>query len=188
MQRYRRLLLVVAFLAFLLGIFHFSGLRGNFNYGFIHQKLVENEFTGLLIFVALFAMGNLIQIPGWIFLAAAVLALGKSWGGLATYIAAVASCVCTFGVIRWLGGDALRQIDNKYAVRILNSLDKRPILSTVLLRLLLQTAPALNYALAMSGIRFRNYFVGTLLGLPIPIALYCVLFDYVATVFHIGGH
>lgn len=188
MYRYKRLILVIAFLALLLAVFHFSGLRGNFNYAFLHQKFIENTFTGLLIFIALFALGNLIQIPGWIFLAAAVLALGKSWGALATYIAAVASSVFTFGVIRYLGGDALRQINNRYAVRILQRLDERPVLGVFFLRLLMQTAPALNYALAMSGIKFRCYLIGTLIGLPIPIAIYCVFFDYLATVMHIGGH
>jgi uncharacterized membrane protein YdjX (TVP38/TMEM64 family) len=43
-----------------------------------------------------------------------------------------------------------------------------------------QTAPPLNYALAMSGIKFRRYLLGTLLGLPPPIFLYCVFFDCLA--------
>ena len=188
MLRYKRLFLVIVFLALLLAVFHFSGLRGHFNYAFLHQKFIENISTGLLIFIALFAIGNLIQIPGWIFLASAVLALGKSWGGLATYIAAVVSCMVTFAVIKSLGGDVLRQIRNKYAVRILNSLNRRPVMGVFILRLLMQTAPALNYALAMSGIKFRHYVIGTVLGLPIPIALYCLFFDYLATVMHIGGH
>jgi uncharacterized membrane protein YdjX (TVP38/TMEM64 family) len=188
MQRYKRLFLVIAFLALLLIGFQWSGLRDNFNLAFLHQKFIQNTFSGMLIFIALFAIGNLIQIPGWIFLAAAVLALDKSWGGLATYLAAVVSCVFTFGVIRLLGGDALRQINNRYALRILNTLDRRPVLGTFLLRLLMQTAPPVNYALAMSGIPFRSYLLGTILGLPIPIALYCLFFDYMATVLHIGGH
>ena len=188
MRSYQRLLLVIAFLALLLAVFQFSGLRDNFNLSFLHQQFINNAFTGLLIFIVLFALGNLIQIPGWIFLAAAVLSLDRFWGGLATYLAAVVSCMFTFWVIRSVGGDALRQINNPYTVRVLNNLDKRPVLSTFLLRLLLQTAPALNYALAMSGIRFKSYLIGTLLGLPLPIALYCLFFDYVATVLHIGGH
>lgn len=188
MLRYKRLFLVISFLALLLAVFHFSGLRGNFNHAFIHQKFVDNQVTGLLIFIALFAIGNLIQIPGWIFLAAAVLALDRFWGGLATYIAAVVSCMFTFVVIKALGGDALRKIDNKYAVQILKGLDRRPVLNVFFLRMLMQTAPALNYALAMSGIPFRSYLIGTLLGLPIPIALYCLFFDYLATALHIGGH
>jgi len=32
----------------------------------------------------------------------------------------------------------------------------------------------------MSGVKFRNYLIGTLLGLPLPIILYCVFFDYLA--------
>jgi uncharacterized membrane protein YdjX (TVP38/TMEM64 family) len=94
------------------------------NHGFLHQKFVENTFTGLLIFIALFALGNLIQSPGWIFLVAAVLSLGKSWGVLATYIAAVVSCVFTFGVTSYLDGDALRQINNRYAVCVLQRLNQ----------------------------------------------------------------
>ena len=188
MRRYKRLILVMIFLACLLAVFHFSGLRGNFNPRFIQDKFANNQVTGLAIFVVLFAVGNLIQIPGWVFLAAAVLALGKAWGGLVTYIAALVSCITTFGVIRALGGDALRQINNKYAVRTLQYLDQRPTLSTLTLRLLLQTAPALNYTLAMSGVKFRYYLMGTVLGLPLPIAIYCLFFDYIATVLHVGGH
>ena len=43
-----------------------------------------------------------------------------------------------------------------------------------------QTVPALNYALALSGVRFDTYMIGSLLGLPLPITLYCLFFDYVS--------
>jgi uncharacterized membrane protein YdjX (TVP38/TMEM64 family) len=46
--------------------------------------------------------------------------------------------------------------------------------------MLFQTVPALNYTLAVSGVRFRAYLAGTLLGLPLPILLYCLFFDYLA--------
>jgi uncharacterized membrane protein YdjX (TVP38/TMEM64 family) len=29
-------------------------------------------------------------------------------------------------------------------------------------------------------VKFRQYLLGTLLGLPVPITLYCVFFDYLA--------
>ena len=180
MQQYQRLMAVVLFLALLLAVFELSGLRDHFNLAFLQQQIQENRITGLLIFVLLFALGNLIQIPGWIFLAAAVLTLGKVWGGLATYIAACISCMVTFLAIRLVGGDALRQLKNKIAIRILGQLDAHPVKSVLFLRVLFQTAPALNYTLAMSGIKVRHYLAGTLLGLPLPIALYCVFFDYLA--------
>ncbi len=177
---YKRLIAVFLFLAVLLAAFELSGLRDHFSLAFLQQQIQENRATGLLIFVLLFALGNLIQIPGWIFLAAAVLTLGRSWGGLATYVAASFSCVVTFLSIRLVGGDALRQLTNKVAVRILGQLDAHPVKSVFMLRVLFQTVPALNYALALSGIKFRQYLIGTLLGLPLPIIVYCLFFDYLA--------
>lgn len=177
MKKYRRLLGVLLFLAVLFAVFEFSGLRAHFNLQFLQQLIVENQLSGLIIFILLFSLGNLIQIPGWIFLAAAVLALGSFVGGLATYMAAIVSCVMTFLVIRLVGGDVLRQLDNNVIKRILRHLDERPIRSVVVARTLFQTAPPLNYTLAMSGIKFREYLAGTLLGLPLPIFIYCVFFD-----------
>ena len=164
MKRYERLLIVALFLALflavLLAVFEFSGIRGHVNLAFLHQKIVDNKVTGLLIFTLLFCLGNLIQIPGWIFLAAAALALGRTWGGLATYVAAIASCSVTFLAIRLIGGDALRELKNPYAIRLLRELGTDPIKSIVLLRTLFQTVPALNYALALSGGQFPSIFGG----------------------------
>ncbi len=139
----------------------------------------------MLIFTLAFVLGNLIQIPGWVFLGAAVLALGQVWGGLATLVAALVSCAATFWLIRLLGGDALRQLPGSMVKPLLQQLDSHPVCSVVVLRTLLQTAPALNYALAMSGVSWRHYLLGTLLGLPLPIALYCLFFDHLAHWLHL---
>jgi uncharacterized membrane protein YdjX (TVP38/TMEM64 family) len=180
MHQYKRLLAVVLFLALLFAVFELSGLRGHFNLEFLQHTIQQHRIGGLLIFILLFSLGNLIHIPGWVFLAAAVLALGRTMGGIATYIAASISCVTTFFAIRFVGGDALRQLDNKIAASLLRQLDAHPVKSVLLLRVLFQTVPALNYALAVSGVRFQQYLAGTLLGLPLPIILYCLFFDYLA--------
>ncbi|MDP2833456.1 MAG: VTT domain-containing protein [Pseudomonadota bacterium] len=186
MSPYRRLLTVALFLGVLLAIFQLGGLRDHFSLAFLRQTILDNQIGGLLVFTLVFALGNLIQIPGWLFLAAAVLALGRTWGGLATYVAAGISCVISFLLIRFVGGDALRQLNNRIVTRILEQLDAHPVRSILLARILFQTLPALNYALAMSGVRFRAYLLGTLLGLPLPIALYCLFFDTLAQALHLN--
>jgi len=177
--------MVFLFLALIIMIFKLSGLKDHFSLLFLQQKIKENIFNGLLVFIVIFSLGNLIQIPGWIFLAAAVFTLGKTWGAAATYVAATISCIITFIIIRYLGGDALRQIKNKIAIKLLGRLDAHPVGIIFLLRILFQTVPALNYALAMSGVKFREYLLGTMLGLPLPILIYCVFFDYLAKIFKI---
>lgn len=184
MPRHIRLIAVALLLALLWAVFEFSGVRAHLTLQFIRDQFVDNPVTGLIVFTGLFTLANLIQIPGWLFLVAALLALGRLWGGLATYAAACISCCITYWVIRLLGADALRQIKGKLAARIFAGLDARPIRSVLLSRLAFQTAPALNVALALSGVRFRPYVIGTVLGLPLPIALFSFFFDSLARSMH----
>lgn len=182
----KRILAVCIFLALILAIFQLSGLREHFSLTFLQQKIIDNKISGLLIFIVLFSLGNLIQIPGWVFLAAAVLTLGKIYGAAATYVAATISCIITFLIIKLIGGDALRLVKNKIAIKLLDKLDSHPVWNVLLLRTLFQTVPALNYALAVSGIKFKDYLIGTMLGLPLPILLYCVFFEYLKKIFKLG--
>lgn len=180
LKKIRPLLFVLLFAVVFLAGVEWFGLRDRLNPEAVRVMLQAHPLGGLLAFVLLFALGNLAQVPGWIFLAAAVLAFGRVWGGMATYVAATFSCVFSFLTIRLIGGNALRQFDHPVALKIFSHLDAQPVRSVFLLRLLFQTVPTLNYALALSGVQLRHYVLGTLLGLPLPIALYCLFFDFIA--------
>jgi uncharacterized membrane protein YdjX (TVP38/TMEM64 family) len=184
-KRHQRLLAVVLFLAVLALVFTLSGLRGHMNLAYVREQLQGHPVEGFLTFVLLFVLGNLVQIPGWLFLAAAVLALGQGWGWLVTYVAACISCAVTFLLVRFLGGDALRALPNRWLLKVLEQLDRRPLRSVIVARVLFQTLPALNYALAMSGIRFKAYLLGTAIGLVLPLAAYCYFFESVARLMHL---
>ncbi len=185
MRPYKRLIAVALFIVLLFALFELSGTRAHFTLSFLQQVIRSHLISGVLIFILAFSLGNLIQIPGWIFLAAAVLTLGEVWGGIVTYLAACISCVITFFTIRYIGGNALGKLDSALAQKLLGRLHAHPVKNIILLRMLFQTVPALNYTLAISGVRFRDYLIGTLLGLPLPIALYCVFFDTLAKTFNI---
>ncbi len=166
------MLLVIVFL-----VAELTGLRASLSPQHIKELFLQFQLWGILIFCISFSLGNLLYIPGWIFLLGAVFALGKEWGGLATYIAALTSSTISFFLIHKIGGDALRSLNNKYADRIFSKLDQHPIYSIALLRLMFQTVPALNYALAMANVRFSHYILGTVIGLPLPIFIYCYFFE-----------
>ncbi len=175
----KKLLFIGAFFAGLFLIVQVTGLRNQLAPETIRELFEEHVLVGLGLFCLAFSIGNLLYVPGWVFLVGAVFALGKEWGGLATFIAGLCSSTMSFYIIRSLGGKALRSLNHRWADRIFTHLDKRPVISVTLLRLLFQTLPALTYALALADIRFRHYFLGTFLGLPIPIFLYCYFFDVV---------
>jgi uncharacterized membrane protein YdjX (TVP38/TMEM64 family) len=184
MLRHRRLLGLLVFLLALLAVAQFSGLRSQLNVAFLQEQLQANPWSGLALFVALFCLGNMAQVPGWIFLAAAVYVFGRVNGGLATYVAANVSCLFTFVTIRLVGGNVAATLKSPFAQRLVAQLHAHPVRNVLLLRSLFQTLPALNYALALSGLRLRHYVLGTLMGLPLPIAVYCLFFDYLITAAH----
>ena len=175
----KKLLFIGTFFVALFLVVEVTGLRTQLSPDAIRTLFVEHTLVGLLLFCAAFSVGNLLYVPGWVFLVGAVFALGKEWGGVATFIAGLCSSTLSFYVIRRLGGTALRGLNHRWADKIFAHLDERPIVSVTLLRLLFQTLPALTYALALADIRFRHYFLGTFLGLPIPIFLYCYFFDII---------
>lgn len=187
-QKLNKIFSLAAFILFVFLIFEFTGLRENFSLPFLRSSIEAHLILGSLLFIAMFAIGNIIQIPGWIFLAAAVLALGKVSGGLVTYLAANISCLLTYLLVEFLGKDALRGLTNPLALKLFSGLDKYPIRTVFALRLFFQTLPIVNYGLALSGVKFKQYFIGTLIGLPLPLFLYCWFFDYLAqNLFHIAS-
>jgi uncharacterized membrane protein YdjX (TVP38/TMEM64 family) len=173
----KKLLFIGAFFVVLFLVVEVTDLRAQLSPDAIRTLFVEHTFVGLLLFCAAYSVGNLLYVPGWVFLVGAVFALGKEWGGVATFVAGLCSSTLSFYVIRRLGGTALRSLNHRWADKIFAHLDERPVISVTLLRLLFQTLPALTYALALADIRFRHYFAGTFLGLPVPIFLYCYFFD-----------
>lgn len=177
----KKLWFIVSFFMVLYLIVELSGLRSQFSPETIKDIFLRHTVLGLFLFCLAYSVGNLAYIPGWVFLVGAVFALGKDWGGGASYLAALCSSTISFFLIRSLGGTALRSINNKWADRIFSHLDQRPVVSVAILRLVFQTLPAINYALALTDIRFRHYIIGTLIGLPLPIFLYCYFFE---TIFH----
>ncbi len=174
-----RLILIIVFLAGLFGLSKYFGIHDEFNVENIQSVFHLHPIVGTLLFTLLFTVGLLIYIPGILFLVGAVYSLGLFYGGLVTFFAATSSCLIIFFLVRALGGSPLQDLKSDLAKKILSKIDSRPLLTVIFLRMLFHTMPALNYAFALSGIKARNYILGTYLGLPIPIFLYCTFFDVV---------
>ena len=89
----------------------------------------------------------------------------------------------TFYLVRIVGGRALTEIKQPLLKRALGPLEKHPIRTVALLRAVLWFAPAVNYALGLSAIRYRDYIVGSAIGFLVPMSIFSVLFDYAMAFF-----
>src|SRR5215813_4541711 len=178
--RLARLRLMAAFaLALLLfGIGRALDLQHHLTVESLRATIASAGIAGVALYVIAFCLGELLHVPGLVFVAAGVLAYGPALGGPLAFLGAVASVSVSFWIVRAIGGRPLGELQTRWVRRALAQLDARPIVTIALLRLVLILAPPLNYALALSQVSFAHYFLGSVLGLVAPIALAVTLFDY----------
>jgi uncharacterized membrane protein YdjX (TVP38/TMEM64 family) len=131
---------------------------------------------GLALFVVLFCVAELVHVPGLVMVAAAVVAYGPWAGFAASFVGALASVTVSFLVVRGVGGTPLAELRWAWARRLLARLEQRPLQVVILLRSALWMFPPLNYALALSPVRFGDYVVGSALGLVVPLIVFAALF------------
>jgi uncharacterized membrane protein YdjX (TVP38/TMEM64 family) len=129
-------------------------------------------------FTVVFSVGQLLRVPSFVFVASAVAVYGRNSGILVALLGSLISALVSFTLIRAIAGRPLTDIPRPFIQRVLRNIDSRPVLTVALLRLVFQTAPPLNYALALTGIRWRDNLVGSALGLPLPIFMMSLFFDW----------
>ena len=134
---------------------------------------------GVLAFLALFVVGELVHVPGLVFIAAAVALWGPYAGGAIGALGALLSLVTSFAVVRGVGGKPLGEVKLSFARRLLDGLERRPVFTVAVLRTTLILSPPVTYALALSPIGFRDYFLGSAIGLVIPLTVAVAIFSRV---------
>ncbi len=175
--RWGRLAALAAVVVGLVVAGRMTGLTALLSAAQIRAALRAAGAWGPLLFVAGFCAGELVHVPGMVFVGAAVVAYGRLGGGALSLVGAMASLSVSFAVVRAVGGRPLGAVRWAWVRRMLVHLESRPVRTVALLRLVLWMAPQLNYALALSNVRFRSYVLGSALGLAVPILAVALLFD-----------
>ena len=172
-----RLVALVVLIVSLLVLGKVTGLTAYLTTERIRTLVQSAGWWGALLLIALFCVGELVHIPGFVFVAAAVIAYGRLGGGALGYVGALCSVSVSFFIVRGVGGKPLGAIKWRFVQRILAQLDEHPVRTVTILRSILWMAPQLNYALALSRVRYRDYLIGSALGLALPVAGMVLLMD-----------
>lgn len=171
-----RLLLLAAFLIGVYVLGKTTGFTDQLTVDGIRESMRNAGVAGFLVFILTFAVGQLLYIPGFVFVAVAGLAYGPVWGSVASIIAATISVGVSFVIVRTIGGQPLKQIKQPFLKKWLDRLEEEPLRSMIVIRLFLWAIPPVNYTLAMSGVGFRDYMIAAIIGMTPPFILISVLF------------
>ena len=163
-----RLALLAAFLIGVYLIGHATGFSDQLTVDGIRESMRVAGVGGFAVFVAVFCVGQLLYIPGFVFVMVSGLAYGPLWGSLASVIAATISVAVSFFIVRTIGGQPLKDIKRPFLQKPLDRLEQQPIRSMIVIRLFLWAIPPVNYTLAMSGVTFRDYMIAAVIGMTPP--------------------
>ena len=175
--RWIRLGALAAFVVGMLVVVKLSGVTSHLGTAEIRSTMAAAGWWGPLAYLAIFSVGELVHLPGTIFVAAAVVAYGRPLGAALAYVGAMLSLSVCFAVVRGIGGRPLGAIRWKVLTRMLAHLEEHPVRTIIAIRLLLWMTPQVNYVLALSNVRYRDYFIGSAVGLALPVIALAYLFD-----------
>lgn len=145
-------------------------------------ETVVSQFAGHswtpVVALGAFVAGGFVMFPVTVLIAVTAMTFGPFTGFLYAAAGSVLSAALTYHVGALAGRRGLRQIVGQRLNRVSRALGKRGLLSIVALRLV-PVAPftIVNLIAGASHIRFRDYMLGTLVGMVPGIAVMTVLGD-----------
>jgi uncharacterized membrane protein YdjX (TVP38/TMEM64 family) len=162
----------------------------------LQRELVALGCLAPPLFLVLFAAGELLHLPGILFVVAARVVFGPAVGFLLGYAGALFAITVAFFVARRIvtpftgagaaegdagagagtdagtGAGARREAWRprwRWLRRSFERLEASPVKTVALLRLVLWFAPPLTYAIAATRVRARDHALGSALGLALPV-------------------
>lgn len=149
------------------------------------QELRALGWLAVPVFLAGFALGELLHLPGILFVVAARVVFGPGLGLVLGYGGALLAVTLSFTLGRFVVSAARATTAPwrprwKLLRRAFDGLEAHPVRTVALLRLALWLTPPLSYALASSPVRARDHLVGSALGLVLPVLAAALLGGYLS--------
>lgn len=182
-----RLGLLLALMLGLLALAQYPPLYAYFSVEALQGLVKGVGKWGVLLYFVVFLVGTLMSVPGAVFVVFAILTYGYLWGIIIAYSSAVGTAWINFEFARFVGGQSLSEIKNERLQRALSQVERRPVATICWLRVFLLLSPVVNYALALTSIKRRQFIWGNSIAMVLPLCFIVgstVLFrsDYVQDV------
>jgi phosphatidylserine/phosphatidylglycerophosphate/cardiolipin synthase-like enzyme/uncharacterized membrane protein YdjX (TVP38/TMEM64 family) len=131
----------------------------------VARGFAEHPF-GPVLAAALFVPAGFVMAPAVVLIVAAGLVFGPWIGFVVALLGSFASALATYAAGRWLWQDTVRRLGGKRLNRVSRRLARRGVLAVIALRVV-PVAPftVINLAAGASHIGFRDYALGSLLGM-----------------------
>jgi phospholipase D1/2 len=150
------------------------------NAGIDRLGSLRGAWTAPLVVTVIYIVAGLMIFPVTLLIVATGVAFGATYGFAYALLGAELSALVTYAIGQYLGHDAVRSLSNRWVSRVSRRLAQQGLLAIITLRVV-PVAPfsVINLVAGASHIRFRDFALGTLLGMAPGILALTVFSDQV---------
>ncbi len=157
--------ILVAFITAAIALVRFSALADYLTADGLGRFLASAGMWAPLIFIAVYALGVCLFVPGSVLTGIGAVIFGAYWGFVYVWIGAMIGASIAFLIGRTLGrefaaslvGDRLRKYDDV--------IERKGFATVLYLRLIYFPFTPMNFGMGLTKVNFRDYFFGTGLGI-----------------------
>jgi len=140
----------------------------------IHRLLNESGVWGPVLYVAAFAALDPFGVPGAVFVLPASLAWETSFAVAMSVLGATGAGVVSFVLARGVLGDKFEQRLPPRLRAFTATAREHPLRTVILVRVLFGLAAPAHWALALAGVRFVPFVLGSIIGFIPPMTAFVV--------------
>lgn len=166
----RRLVLGLGVLAALLAAWHF-GVFAWITHEHIHRTLGESGAWGPVLYVLAFALLEPFGVPGAVFILPASLAWPAPFAIAMSVLGAAGAGGVSYVLARGVLGDKVEQRLPARLRAFTAHAREHPLRTTIAVRIVFGLAAPAHWALALSGVRFAPFLLGSLVGFVPPMTV-----------------
>jgi len=157
---------LIFFVIAIILLFKYTSIRSYINATKLQEFIQSFGFWAPLVYIVIYAIAPILMFPGSILSLAGGLAFGPLWGTAYTALGATIGACGAFWVARIMGRGFVEKLAKGKSKTFDDSAAEHGLQIILLLRLVpLFPFNALNYAAGLSKIKFKDYFIGTLIGI-----------------------
>jgi uncharacterized membrane protein YdjX (TVP38/TMEM64 family) len=168
--------ILAAFIAGAIALVRFSSLKDYLTAEGLGRLLATAGLGAPLVFIAVYAAGVCLFVPGSVLTGLGAVIFGAYWGFVYVWIGAMIGASVAFFIGRTLGrefaaslvGDRLRKYDD--------AIERNGFAAVLYLRLIYFPFTPLNFGMGLTRVRFRDYFFGTGLGILVGTFIFTFFF------------
>lgn len=157
--------ILVAFIAAGIALVRFSSVQDYLTAEMLGRFLATAGLWAPLVFIAVYAVGVCLFVPGSVLTGIGAVIFGAYWGFVYVWIGAMIGASVAFLIGRTLGREFAASLVSDRLRKYDDMIERNGFATVLYLRLIYFPFTPMNFGMGLTRVNFRDYFFGTGLGI-----------------------